>query len=147
VTVVQRPFAIALAVGCVIAALVPLRAAAPRAGDIVVSATYKGKGPVDDKHHILLFLFSEPNPTADSKPIAMQSVAKNGATATFKNVTQDSVYVIGVYDEKSNYDGNSGPPPAGTPFATYGKRGKPVAVKPGSPPKIAFVFDDTKRFK
>jgi hypothetical protein len=143
----RRLLGMAIAAVCLVAALVPLRAAVPRAGDIVVTATYKGKGAVDDKHHILLFLFTEPHPTAQSEPIAMESVAKNGGTATFKNVTQESVFVIGVYDEKSNYDGRSGPPPEGTPVSTYGKGGKPVPVTPGPSTKIAFVFDDTKRFK
>ena len=36
------------------------------AGDIVVTVTYTGKGKVDDTHEILVFLFDQPTPTADS---------------------------------------------------------------------------------
>ena len=85
-----------------------------RAGDVVVTASYKGKGAVDEKHAILVFLFDHPTPTASSEPLAMQSIVKNGGIATFKNVAAPTVYVTLVYDEKSSYDGRSGPPPAGS---------------------------------
>ena len=45
-------------------------------------------------------------------------ITKNGDTATFKNVAAETVYVTVVYDEKSNYDGRSGLPPAGTPIGS-----------------------------
>ena len=59
-------------------ALVGLTAAAsaavvPRfviAGEVSVTVTYTGKGTVDDKHEILVFLFDHPTPTAGSMPLA-----------------------------------------------------------------------------
>jgi hypothetical protein len=125
------------------AAVIPVR----RAGDVVVTASYKGKGPVDEKHAILVFLFDVPTPTATSEPLAMQAVVKNGGTVTFKAVPASTVYVTLVYDEKSMYDGRSGPPPAGTPIGSYMKAGKPVPVTPGPDAKVTVTFDDTVRWK
>jgi len=118
-----------------------------QSGDVSVTVTYKGKGPVDDKHQILVFLFDHPIPTAESRPLALQTVVKNGGTATFKSVSTSPVYVTLVYDEKSNYDGRSGPPPAGTPVSQYQKAGKPVPVTPGAGTKVTATFDDTRRWK
>jgi len=127
--------------------LAPGAAVIPRAqgGEVTVTATYKGKGTVDPKHEILVFLFDHPVPGESSMPLAMQQITKNGGSATFKGVTADPVYVTVVYDEQSNYDGNS-PPPAGAPIGGYNKDGKPVAVKPGPAAKVAVTFDDSRRW-
>jgi hypothetical protein len=125
------------------AAVIPL----VRAGDLIVTASYKGKGTVDAKHAILVFLFDHATPTAASEPLAMQVITKNGDTATFKDVAADSVYVTVVYDEKSDYDGRSGPPPAGTPIGSYTKAGKSVPVKPGPDAKVTVAFDDSRRWQ
>jgi hypothetical protein len=125
------------------AAVIPVR----RAGDVVVTASYMGKGAVDEKHAILVFLFDHPTPTASSEPLAMQPIVKNGGTATFKNVAAATVYVTLVYDEKSSYDGRSGPPPPGTPVGTYATAGKPVAVTPGPAAKVTASFDGSVRWK
>ena len=118
-----------------------------RAGDVTVTATYKGKGPVDEKHAILVFLFDHPNPTAESRPMNLQTIVKNGGTVTFKAVAASTVYVTLVYDEKSSYDGQSGPPPPGTPIGSYAKAGKPVAITPGPDAKVTATFDDSRRWK
>lgn len=140
-----------LAVLCVVAGLTAATSAAVipwvRAGDVSVTASYKGKGPVDPKHAILVFLFDHPTPTAASEPLGLQVITKNGETVTFKNVATDPVYVTVVYDEKSTYDGKSGPPPAGTPIGSYAKAGKPVPVKPGPDAKVSVAFDDSRRWK
>jgi hypothetical protein len=116
-------------------------------GDITVTATYKGKGAVDATHEILVFLFDHPNPTADSMPLAVQAITKNGGSATFKGLmTATPLYIIMVYDEKANYDGQSGPPPEGHPIGSYNKAGKPIAVTPGANVKVAAVFDDSRRW-
>jgi len=124
-------------------AVIPVMA---RAGDITVTVSYTGKGKVDDTHEILVFLFDHPTPTAESMPLAMQVITKSGGTATFKNVTQDVVYITLVYDENANYDGRSGPPPAGAPISAYAKDGKPVPVKPGPDVKLKASFDDSRRW-
>jgi hypothetical protein len=114
-------------------------------GDITVSVSYKGKGPVDAKHKILVLLFDHPTPSQGSEPIgSVQSIAKNGGLVTFKGVKTNPVYVMMVYDEKSNYDGNS-PPPPGTPIGSYSKGGKAIPVKPGD--KVNASFDDSVRWK
>ena len=118
-----------------------------RAGDVTVTASYKGQGTVDPKHAILVFLFDHPTPTASSEPLALQVITKNGDTATFKDVAAETVYVTVVYDEKSNYDGRSGPPPAGTPIGSYTKAGKPVPIKPGADAKVTVAFDDSRRWQ
>jgi hypothetical protein len=117
------------------------------AGDLTVTATYKGKGTVDATHEILVFLFDHPAPTAESEPLGVSSITKNGGTATFTNVSAETVYVVMVYDEKANYDGRSGPPPLGHPIGTYSKAGKPVPVKPGAGVKVTATFDDSRRWK
>lgn len=115
-------------------------------GELTVSATYKGKGVVDDTHEISVFLFDHPNPTVNSRPMMMQVITKNGASTTFKGLGGTPLYVVTVYDEKAIYDGAAGPPPTGTPFATYGKAGKPIAVTPAAGAKVVVIFDDTQRF-
>jgi hypothetical protein len=115
--------------------------------DVSVTVAYTGKGAVDDKHQILVFLFDHPAPTAASEPLGVRSTPKSGGTVTFSDVAANPVYVILVYDEKSNYDGKSGPPPAGTPISTYSKGGKPVPVTPGPAAKVKTSFDDSQRWK
>ncbi len=60
------------------AAVIPI----VRAGDVTVTATYKGKGPVDEKHKILVFLFDHPKPTGNAhrspcKPSARTADRRN----------------------------------------------------------------------
>jgi type 1 fimbria pilin len=118
-----------------------------RVGDVSVTVTYTGKGNVDDTHEILVFLFDHPTPTPGSEPLAMQMTTKSGGTVTFKDVAQDTVYVTLVYDEQANYDGKSGPPPAGAPIGSYMKDGKAIPVKPGPAAKLKVSFDDSVRWK
>jgi hypothetical protein len=120
------------------------------AGDVTVTVSYTGKGVVDDQHRILVFLFDHPDVQQTSRPIGPpQLVVKNGSGATFKGVTQSPVYVVAVYDEKGGYDGTTGPPPLGTPWAVYGRTVKTpaVAVVPGPKGKITFRFDGSNRWK
>jgi hypothetical protein len=127
---------------------VGLTAAAPviRAGDLAVTVSYTGKGPVDDTHEIWVFLFDSPVINNSSAPVAVQAVKKSGDTAAFKNVVQDIVYVAMAYDEKGDYDGTAGPPPPGTPIGMYSTDGKAAGpVKPGPGAKIKATFDDARR--
>jgi hypothetical protein len=118
-----------------------------QAGDVSVTVTYTGKGKVDETHEILVFLFDHPSPTAGSMPLGVQAMTRSSGTVTFKDVAQDTVYVWVVYDEQANYDGMSGPPPAGAPIGAYEKDGKPLAVKPGPTAKVRVSFDDSVRWK
>jgi hypothetical protein len=117
------------------------------AGEVSVTVTYTGKGKVDDTHEILVFLFDHPTPTGAIPPLAVQATTKSGGTVTFKGVAQNPVYVVMVFDEAANYDGTSGPPPAGAPIGSYQKDGKPIPVTPGPAAKIKVSFDDSRRWK
>lgn len=116
------------------------------AGDVVVTVTYTGKGKVDDTHEILVFLFDQAPPTADTIPLRLQTTTKSGGTVTFKDVATSPVYVVMVYDEQANYAGDA-PPPAGAPIGSYQKNGKAIPVTPGPDAKIKVSFDDTVRWK
>jgi len=127
----------------------PAAGAAAAANDVSVTVTYTGKGVVDAGHSILLFLFTDPQIGPNSQPIGPpQIVQKSGATATFKNVTAKTVYVVAIYNEKGTYDGKNGPPAAGTPIGTYMKAPSttPTAVTPGPKTAIRMTFNDAKRW-
>jgi hypothetical protein len=135
--------------GCGLGVLLMLAAAsvaAQRAPNLTVTVSYKGKGPVDEAHDILVFLFDHPEPTASSNPVGLYTVSKNGGTATFTVPREDPVFIVMVYDANGDYDGRSGPPPPGTPIATYSRAGKPVPVTPGPGVKVTASFDDSKRW-
>jgi hypothetical protein len=136
----------AMALGLTAAASAAVLPAAP-AGDVSVTVTYTGKGKVDDTHEILVFLFDHPTPSAGSMPLGVQVTTKSGGTVTFKDVAPDAVYITLVYDEAANYDGQSGPPPAGAPIGSYMKDGKAIPVKPGPGAKVKVSFDDSVRWK
>lgn len=120
--------------------------AAAAATDVAVTLSYKGKGTVDANHKVIAWLFSDPNITSGSRPVATQMTAKNGDVVVFKNVPATPVYVFTVFDEKGGYDGVSGPPPAGVPCATYRKlpKGPPTPVKAGD--AVKFTFTDAERW-
>lgn len=120
----------------------PAAAPAIAATDVAVTVNYTGKGVVDAGHSILVFLFSDPKVGPDSRPLGPPQIAqKNGATVTFSGVTTKPVYVFAIYNEKGTYDGQSGPPPAGTPIGMYGTAKGPTAVTPGmkTPVKLTFT--------
>jgi hypothetical protein len=138
---------LAVALALCLVSLLPIAGLARQGTDLAVTVTYTGKGPVDASNDILVFLFDHPNVGADSRPLRVQSVTKNGGVATFKGVTAPTVYILTAYDEKANYDGRSGPPPAGTPIGSYSNAGKPTPVEPAKTPKVSMKFGDTTRWK
>lgn len=116
------------------------------ASDVAVTVTYKGAGTVDREHEIWIFLFDAPD-MAGRRPIATLVLDKSGATATFKAVEANPVYVAVAFDERGDYNGKEGPPPPGMPVAAYAikdaKGPSPVKVGEG----IAITFDDTIRMQ
>ena len=127
----------------------PAPAAAQAGGEVTITVSYTGKGVVDATNEILVFLFDHPNPTAQSNPLGMQAVTKNGGAVTFKGLTASPVYAAVVYDEKGTYDGRGGPPPVGTPFLIYGVTAKTQAtpIVPGPKGKVTIRFDGSNRWK
>lgn len=115
--------------------------------DVVVTASYTGKGPVDATHQIFVFLFDNPNMGAHSRPLAVQEVIKNGGVAKFSGVTTSPVYVALAYDEKGDYDGTNAAPPPGTPIGAYSTdaKGPPAPVTPGPKGKVKATFDGSRR--
>lgn len=122
-------------------------AAKTAATDLPVTVSYKGKGTVDAKNKVIVWLFASPDITSASRPITHQIATKNNQTVVFKDVTTSPVYLFAVYDETGAYDGVSGPPPPGVPAAPYRKaaKGAAVPVKAGAP--VTFTFDDSERWK
>jgi hypothetical protein len=124
-------------------------AAAPQAqpaaaGDLAVTVTYKGKGEVKPGNEIAVFLFDTPTINAESEPIGMQVLEKNGGVAQFQGLPP-KVYIAVVYDEKGVYD-EQGPPPSGTPTAIHSdKAGAAIGVPTGKAAKVTVIFDDTTR--
>jgi hypothetical protein len=123
----------------------PLRAARLEgAGAVQVKVEYKGKGTVDGSHRVWVFLFDTPNIGSNAMPVAMDSVDKNGATATF-DVAGDRVWIAVAYDESGTMTGD-GPPPTGSPIAIYGGNpAAPEAVAIGGKTPVTITFDDSQR--
>jgi len=131
------------------AAQTPAAQTAP-VNNVTVTVNYTGKGVVDATHAITVFLFTSPEINAQSSPIGPpQVLVKNGASATFTNVSTTPVYIVAIYSEAGGYTGRGGPPPAGSPIAHYRTAPKtpPAAVKPGPKTAIKMTFDDSNRWK
>ena len=126
----------------------PATAAPAPAGEdqaLDVTVTYSGKGEVSAKNEISIFLFTDPNITEASMPVAVGVVEENGGHFLFKNLPP-VVYIAVVYDDTGNYNRDSAPPP-GTPVMLYGMAtgGAPEGVKPGKDAKVTVKFDDSNR--
>jgi hypothetical protein len=127
----------------------PAAAASPApAGEehtLDVTVTYSGKGDVSATHEISIFLFTDPNITEASMPVAVGVVEENGGHFLFKDLPP-LVYIAVVYDDTGNYNRDSAPPP-GTPVMLYGMAagGAPEGVKPSKDAKVKVTFDDSNR--
>jgi hypothetical protein len=120
-------------------ALVAVNAAA-----VKVSVTYKGKGTVDSRHRIWVWLFDTPEIGPGSMPIAELSIERNGGDAAFEGIDAKRVWIAAAFDESGTMSGNA-PPPSGSPIGLLlGADGSPRSVVPGEGP-IAFAFDDSQR--
>lgn len=123
-------------------------------GDLSVTVTYRGNGPVGKGHEIGIFLFDNPDIGGPYKPIGIKTLETNGGTVQFTGVKASTVYVAVSYDHTGKYAEFNGPPPPGAPIAVYGVKGdpnemfkhgspiKPAAVKTGAGARITVTFDD-----
>jgi hypothetical protein len=124
----------------------------PAAASTAVNVTvkYNGKGGiVDANHRIWVWLFTSPDIGPGSTPIAEESIQKNGATASFANVSAKEVYIAIAFDEKGGFVG-SAPPPPGSPVTFYGAKtpqDKPAAVVPGAKGSVTVTFSDAQRMQ
>jgi len=69
---------------------------------------------------------------------------------TFSNIGKSPVYVSVAYDPNGNYDGQSGPPPAGASLGMYMTTpGEPGAIDidPGKTVSVDLSFDDSYKMK
>jgi hypothetical protein len=113
--------------------------------NLAVAVTYKGPGTVKAGNELSVWLFTTPVINAESRPIGVQVLQKNGSVAEFRGVSAPTVYIAVVYDEKGTYD-EQGPPPTGTPSAIYSdKAGAPIGVTPGKGTKVSVTFDASHR--
>ncbi len=126
------------------AAVIPFQL---KGGEVAITVSYTGKGPVDATHEIWVFLF-DTAPSRGVRPVMTMTLMKSGDTAVFKGVTQDPSYVAVAYDEVGDYDGTAGPPPVGTPIAYYSTDGKTAApLKTTGGAKIKISFNDARRMQ
>ena len=115
------------------------------AGTVAVKVQYKGKGTVDGKHQVWVWLFTTPDIQPGAMPIAQLSVAHNGEVAVFEGVPADKVWIVAAFDEQGTMDG-MGPPPSGTPVGIYADAtGAPAGVVPGDKKESVLTFDDSFR--
>jgi hypothetical protein len=122
---------------------------APATRTLNVKLHYTGSGAVDDKHHIIVFLFDSPDfIKGGSMPISGKDTTSKDGTVTFTDLGTSPVYASAVYDPNGEYDGQSGPPPSGSSLGLYSKDpGQPAAVniEPGKTADIELSFDDTAK--
>lgn len=113
-------------------------------GTVKVAATYKGKGAVDAKHRIWVWLFDTPDIGPGSMPIAEMSIDSNGGVAAFNGIDAKRVYIAVAFDEGGIMNGNA-PPPSGSPIGILlGKDGAPRSVAPDED-VVSVLFDDSQR--
>jgi len=121
-----------------------LAAAVNAAGTVKVTIHYKGKGTVDAKHKVWVWLFDSPDIGPGSMPIAELSIDANGNVATFDGVDAARVWIAVAYDESGTMSG-SAPPTPGSPIGILlGKDGAPRSVVPGED-ALVLTFDDSQR--
>lgn len=149
--------------GCLVIGLLTLAVAAPAAQQekpaekkaeprvLEVKVNYIGTGQVDSKHRIFLFLFDSPDfVQGNVMPIAAASASAKDETVVFSDVPKSPVYVVAAYDPQGAYDGQSGPPPAGSSMGMYMKTPgtpEPVKIEPGQTVQIELTFDDSVKMQ
>ena len=128
--------------------VVPAARAQSKMPVINVTVQYTGKSQVTEKTPIWVYLFNTPNANAQTPPLAVKRLAKNGGTVQFEYGSNAPVYVFVSLDAKGGYDPNAGPPEAGSPIGNYSTDGKTAAaVKITPSANIKITFNDSVVFK
>lgn len=125
------------------------KTAAKEPSTLKLKVSYTGKGTVDPKHPVIVFLFDSPDfIQGGSGPIAMKQATSKTETLTFEEITAANVYIAAAYTADGSYDGQSGPPPSGASMGLYGKTPgtpDPVKMEPGKTSTAELAFDDTAK--
>jgi hypothetical protein len=149
-TVIARALLAIIVVALTLSAnVLAARAQSDQAGKLAISVEYTGKGTVDKDHGLWIWVFDNPDSSTwpDSTPLGVAMLTENGATHQFSGLPKQ-VYFGAAYDEAGGYDGNAGPPPAGTPISVYGmaEGGTAKAVDTGGDEAVVkATFDDSVR--
>lgn len=126
----------------------PTQQAREKGGTIRVQINYTGTGTVNESHKISVALWDSPDfaqPNAQAMPSAVKQVASKNGIVSFPDVQKTPAYISAAYDPTGNWDGASGPPPAGSSLGMYSKappKPDPVDVPPGKSTKVTLTFDD-----
>jgi hypothetical protein len=118
-------------------------------GKLKVVVEYKGQsGTVDREHRIWVWLFDNPNITADSIPLATGVLSENKGAYKFIGLPKQ-VYLAAAYDSTGGYDGTAAPPPQGTPVVIHGVTDPGTTATPiatgDDDATVTVTFDDTVR--
>ena len=118
-------------------------------GPLLITVDYQGPGTVSQDHQLSVFVFDDPNMSADSLPIWTGQLADNQKTLSAGSFDPSTIWVAVTFDETGGYDPFAGPPPSGSPFALYSTdpTGMPtgVALHDDQETEIAIAFDGTLR--
>lgn len=154
-----------LAITALILAVAQSRLQAAGHGTLKVTATYTGKGVVDEQHRIYVLLM-DANPftstamvDATSQPIppiaevnvahvlAVQGTTDRNGTLTFHDVLAPTVYVVVLFDKHGEYNGHVGSFSQGEPMGIYGTppdKLEAVTVDRKKTSQITLAFDDSR---
>jgi len=114
---------------------------------IKVTLDYTGSGTVDENHKIYVALWDSPSFTQGNvMPAAIQSTSSKTGTVTFSDVKTNPAYVSTAYDPTGKWDGQSGPPPAGSSLGMYSKspgKPEPIDTAGGKTATATISFDDS----
>ena len=143
---IARTWAAAALVLTIVA--VPYVVAQSKVPVINVTVQYTGKARVTDKTPIWVYLFNTPNANAQTPPLAVKRLAKNGGAVQFEYAGTAPAYVFVSLDLKGGYDPTTGPPEAGSPIGNYSTDAKTAAAVKVTPvTNIKITFNDSVVFK
>ena len=118
-------------------------------GPLLITVDYQGPGTVSQDHQLSVFVFDDPNMSADSLPIWTGQLADNQNALPAGSVVASAIWVAVAVDGAGGDDPLAGPPPSGSPFALYSTdpTGMPtgVALHDDQETEIAIAFDGTLR--
>lgn len=134
------PCSLALLAGVFLSNAAPRGALAPGATRLDAKISYTGAGEVDARRPVFLLAFDDEPSTG--RMIAVERVAKNGATATFRDLPE-TVHLVAIYDPAGLFTGLSGMIPGSSLWA-YAEEGsdRPSPFSVGRRTKLDVTFGD-----